>query len=277
MNEFDRALSYYDDDGLGGLGSKLKKAVKKVKKGLSKVNKARKKIKKTIRKKTMPDKVEKAVKKIERSPIVKAVAIGVGTFFAGPAVLAAISAMSPAAGALVAKSGLLAAKGTLAATVKSAAIKGAVQQAGQQGARRYTKKKTVKMKREAQKVAHAAEQEQIKAQFREISTDPAFVKHAMTQYNAGNSLEQIMNSWVESDTYKNMARYNVGAAVYPTVRDEIAVSAQGLMSQQQIDDTAAAVSDDIARNSVSDIQAQSKSIIPLLIAAVPVALLLAKR
>lgn len=286
-NPFDTALNgyVYDEHGnqLDGIGSsikkhlkkkvnKVKKTFKKVKKIASKVNKVRKKIDDTVRRKLLPDKVEKAIRKIEKSPVAKAIAIGVASFFAGPLVLTAIGSFSPAAAAALSASGMVSSGGSFATHM----TKVVAQEALKKGVSNVVK---ARLKDKAQKIQATMDKEQqkqinaeIDAELRTIIDDPAFVITAREMIKEGKSIEEILQLWVNSDTYSNTAVNAASNAVYPAAYDEL-VSAGA--SHTMADTVATDLSLRIGADAVEQVKADTNGnlgkvaliAIPLLMAA----------
>lgn len=261
MNPFDQALNGVSPDGLEGIGSKLKKAVKKVvkihKKVLSPVAKVHRQAYRKFKRKALPDKVERAVVKIEKSPITKAVAIGAATFFAGPAVYAALGFQAPAQGALSTH---------LAKSAGKEVLKG-----------KLSKKLSKKAKKKAlkvQKAMLAKEQQQanaqIEAELRDIVDDPAFVGMAKKMLAEGKSVDDIVSTWKQSDAYKNAATIAATGAVYPAAYNEMIASGASPEDAAQYAQAAAANVGEQAATQVQNSGGLGKVAliaIPLLIAA----------
>lgn len=222
-NPFDQALHGYDYDGLEGLGSKLKKAAKKLKKNVKKVAKkvvtAHKKVasavakvhRETYRKakrKLLPDKVEKTLVKIEKSPITKGLAMGAAMFFGGPPIAAALGMQAPAMGTFASFMGKTAAKETAKHLI----------------GKKLTEKQEKAMKKaqaKAQAQADAQASAELDAELRDIVDDPAFVGMARQMLEQGAPIEQIVQTWMQSDAYQEAAAVGASQATRPVIYDEL--------------------------------------------------------
>lgn len=258
-NPFDIALSGIDEEGLGFL-KKIKKAVKKVTKSATKaVKKAVKQTTKAVTKagkqvidlhkdaakyilnpvkqfedakrKLLPDSVEKKVDQVVASDAFKVAAVGAAAFFGGPAIMGALGSAGvtmptmASVGSFVAKTG-----GTILAQ----------QYVGGKLAEKEMKA--------AEKLAAKAEAQagaELEAELRSIVDDPAFVAMAKTMLEQGYSVDQIIETWMQSDAYKAAATVGANNALVQSYYDELMAAganesdawemAEQLAAQQAVD------------------------------------------
>lgn len=252
MNKFDAGLGYYD--GMGGIGSSLKKALKKVgkgiKTGLSSINEKRLDVRhaaKKITDKIKPD----ALKKIEN----KVREVGREADRKGITKLAAAAALS-----VVSMGGA-----TPALAAAMAAAKGyAVKKLGESGAKDYATVKATEqqLRNEAQAAATLGEA---------VRSLPEFQSIIDGLRAEGYSDADIAAHWVESRAYYETALVAATDAVYPAVLQETVDAGVPAQWQQPIAEQASL---DIANNAVKQVQSETtgKSLLPLL--AIGAALLL---
>lgn len=213
MNPFDQNLGYIDEYGeLNGLGSKLRKGLKKVNKAVNKV-----------RDKTVPKKIRKEVSRAAKNPKVQAVAAVALSTFGGPAVLAAMKGVSikAAIGATAAKT--FTAKGIGSIIAKEAGKKVASNVIGKQIEKKLisdAKKETAKIQRgipikasppqPAIKIAENMEAvsnaaANVQAQFRDLVNDKEFSTLVQDLQAKGKSAAEISQIWQSSKAYKDIA------------------------------------------------------------------------
>lgn len=237
-NPFDHALNGYTEDGLEGIGKKLKKARKKlsksVKKVAKKVVKAHKKVLSSVAKipregyrkfkrKLLPDKVEKALVKVEKSPITKGLAMGAAMYFGGPAIASALGMQAPAMGSF----------GSFMAKT------GAKEVAKQYAGKKLTKKQQEAAKKAAKK-AEAAASAELDAELRTIVDDPAFVGMARKMLEQGYDINQIYQTWMQSDAYADAAAMGASQATQPVIYDELIAAGASPEEAQELSEGVAA-------------------------------------
>lgn len=237
-NPFDQALNGYTEDGLEGIGKKLKKARKKlsksVKKVAKKVVKAHKKVASSVAKvyregyrkfkrKALPDKVEKTLVKIEKSPITKGLAIGAAMYFGGPAIAGALGMKAPAMGSF----------GSFMAKT------GAKEITKQYVGKKLTKKQQEAAKKAAQK-AEAAASAELDAELRTIVDDPAFVGMARQMLEQGYDINQIYQAWMQSEAYADAAAMGASQATQPVIYDELIAAGASPEEAQELSEGVAA-------------------------------------
>jgi len=263
-NPFDQALNGYTEDGLEGIGKKLKKARKKlsksVKKVAKKVVKAHKKVASAVAKvgregyrkfkrKALPDKVERALVKVEKSPITKGLAIGAAMYFGGPAIAGALGMKAPAMGSF----------GSFMAKT------GAKEITKQYVGKKLSKKQQEAAKKAAQK-AEAAASAELDAELRTIVDDPAFVGMARQMLEQGYDINQIYQAWMQSDAYADAAAIGASQATQPVIYDElVAAGASPDEAQELSEGVAAKMGIDAARQA----QQNAKTGGGLLLLAIP--------
>ncbi len=230
-NPFD-TLGMYSDSELSGIGSKLKKAVKKV----SRV--AEKRVT-TVRDKVLPKRVAKELSRAAKNPVVRGAALAVAGTFAAPLIMgggAGISASSVAS--TVAKS---AAK----TTVKTAIGKKLSKDAQRRAAASARKNATVaKAKIDTKNVA---------ANAKEIAQAPEMMDLVNTLKEGGATPKQVLATWTGSDLYKDAATMNAADAVYPQLYEQfIASGADPATAQALATDTAIKVGSDAAETVAKD-------------------------
>lgn len=237
-NPFDQALNGYTDDGLEGIGKKLKKARKKLSKRVKKVAKkvvtAHKKVLSSaakvhregyrkFKRKALPDKVEKTLVKIEKSPITKGLAIGAAMYFGGPAIASALGMQAPAMGSF----------GSFMAKT------GVKEVAKQYAGKKLTKRQQEAAQKAAQK-AEAAASAELDAELRSIVDDPAFVGMARQMLEQGYDINQIYQTWMQSDAYKEAAAVGASQATQPVIYDELVAAGASPEEAQELSEGVAA-------------------------------------
>lgn len=190
------------------------------------------------KRKLLPDKLEKIVVKIEKSPITKAVALGAASFFAGPAVFSALGMTAPATGSLGAH---------LAKSAAQAVIKDQAKKRLTSLAENKARKAHAAMNREQQLIANA----EIEAELRDIVDDPAFVAMARQMLDDGRPVDEIVNVWVNSDAYKNAATVGATKSVYPVAYQAL-VNAGA--APELADELAEGTAGKVAENAVNNVQ-----------------------
>lgn len=237
-NPFDHALNGYTEDGLEGIGKKLKKARKKLSKSVKKIAKkvvtAHKKVASSVAKvhrkgyrkfkrKALPDKVEKTLVKIEKSPITKGLAIGAAMYFGGPAIAGALGMKAPAMGSF----------GSFMAKT------GVKEVAKQYAGKKLTKKQQEAAKKAAQK-AEAAASAELDAELRTIVDDPAFVGMARQMLEQGYDINQIYQAWMQSEAYADAAAMGASQATQPVIYDELVAAGASPEDAQELSEGVAA-------------------------------------
>lgn len=263
-NPFDQALNGYTEDGLEGIGKKLKKARKKlsksVKKVAKKVVKAHKKVLSSaakvgregyrkFKRKALPDKVEKALVKIEKSPITKGLAIGAAMYFGGPAIAGALGMKAPAMGSF----------GSFMAKT------GAKEITKQYVGKKLTKKQQDAAKKAAQK-AEAAASAELDAELRTIVDDPAFVGMARQMLEQGYDINQIYQAWMQSEAYADAAAMGASQATQPVIYDELVAAGASPEEAQELSEGVAAK---MGIDAANQAQQNAKSGGGLLLLAIP--------
>jgi hypothetical protein len=199
-NPFD--LGYLPEYELGGIGSKLKKAVKKTVKTVKSVAKKVDQTARAIEKKIVPPKLLAVQKKVRNNKIVQGAAIAVASVYAGPVVAAALKG-----GAVKAISGK---------AILSAAAKGAAKVAVKEGVVKAVNKKVSSK----QKAALAAASAQAAAQVNELRRSPEFEKIYTSLKAAGKTDNEVLDTWVNSDTFKAVASKNAAATILPGIEQQ---------------------------------------------------------
>lgn len=252
MNRFDQQLGYYN--GMGGIGSSIKKALKKVgkgiKTGLSSINEKRLDIRhksKEITAKVKPSflkDAENKVREIGRDADRKGI-----TKIAAAAVLSVVSfgAASPAVAAAI-----MAAKAY------------AVKKLGESGARDYQKVKTAEaqMEYEAEAAATLAQA---------VRDLPEFQLVLDELRAEGYTDAEIAAHWVESRAYYESALTAAADAVYPATLLETQQMGVPVEWQQPIAEQAALeIADTAVKQVKSEVQAAAQTPLQKLL---PIALL----
>lgn len=264
-NPFDTALNGTGADGLEGIGKKLKKAAKKLKKKVKKVAKqvvtAHKKVASAVvkvhretyrqaKRKLLPDKVERTLVKIEKHPVTKGLAIGAAMYFGGPAIAGALGMKAPALGSF----GSYMAKTGAKETAKFLVGKKLSEK---------QQKAVEKAQAKAQAQADAQASAELDAELRSIVDDPAFVGMARQMLEQGRPIEEIVQTWMQSDAYKEAAAVGASQATYPVIYDEL-VNAGA--DPEQAAELADGVSAKMGMDAATEAQNRTKSNAALLLA-----------